>query len=174
MDIQTNNKVAISKGGTPIMKRAILFTGAIFVVLFSWMPAFPGEFTPEDAKNLTVKAVDLIEKMGIDKAREILHDKNGGYRQGAKGELYVFVVDWNGVWLAYPPRPSGVGKNVLNVKDPDGKYLVKDMIAITQNKDEGWSEYRWLNPETGKIQHKISYVKRIPGQKMFAASGIYK
>jgi len=156
------------------MKRAILFTGALCVVLFSWITANAGNFTPEDAKELTIRAVDVIEKMGIEKAREILHDKNGGYREGAKGELYVFVVDWNGVWLAYPPRPSGVGKNVLNVKDPDGKYLVKEMISIARQKGEGWSEYRWVNPETGKIQHKISYVKRIPGKEMFAASGIYK
>ena len=156
------------------MKRAIWLAGALFVVLFSVRVADAGSFTPEDAKSLTIRAVDFIEKTGIENAREILHDKNCGYRQGTNGELYVFVVDWNGVWLAYPPRPSGVGKNVLNVKDPDGKYLVKDMIAITQKNGEGWSEYRWVNPETGKIQHKISYVKRIPGKEMFVASGIYK
>ncbi len=156
------------------MKRAILFTGMIFVILFSWIPANAGDFTPDDAKNLTEKAVALIEEMGLEKAREILHDKNGEYVQGAKGELYVFVVAWNGEWLAYPPKPSGVGKNVLNLKDLDGKYLVKDMISIAKEKGEGWSEYRWINPETGKHQRKISYIKRIMGKEMFAAAGIYK
>lgn len=133
-----------------------------------------GDFTKEDAKELTLKAAKLIEDVGIDAARPKLQDIGGEYCKGEKGELYVSVINWDGVWLAYPPRPAGVGKSVLNVKDPDGKYLVKEMIDVAKNKGEGWVEYRWLNPKTNKIQHKIAFVKRVKGQDMYASAGIYQ
>ena len=156
------------------MKRLL---GIMMIAVFC-MGGYAGaqaeEFTMEDAKALTLKAAKLIETVGIDAARGQLHDIGGEYCKGEKGELYVSVINWEGVWLAYPPRPAGGGKSVLNVKDPDGKFLVKEMIDVAKTKGEGWVEYRWLNPKTNKIQHKVAYVKRVDGQDMYASAGIYK
>lgn len=155
------------------MKKEII---TIFFIAFFLLPhaVLAEEFTMEDAKALTLKARGLVEREGIEKARPLLHDLHGEYRKGEKGELYISVINWDGVWLAYPPRPEGVGKSVLNVKDSDGKYLVKEMIEIAKTKGEGWFEYRWLDPSTGKIRLKNAYVARVQGQDMYVSAGVYK
>lgn len=126
--------------------------------------------TQEDAKAITIKAVDLISAEGLDKAAQSFN-VDGPFKFG---EIYVNVIDFQGVWKVYPPRPTGVGQSVVNVKDPDGRFVVQDVLKVATGNGEGWTEYRWLNPATNKIEPKITYVKRVPGQELVAYVGIYK
>lgn len=124
----------------------------------------------DDAKALTLKAAELIATKGLDDAAKTFNSE-GEFKHG---ELYVNVIDFTGVWKVYPPRPAGVGQSVINVKDPDGRFIVQDVLAVAKDKGEGWVEYRWLNPATNKIEPKVSYVKRVPGQDLVAYVGVYK
>jgi signal transduction histidine kinase len=134
-------------------------------------PALAEEkFTPEQAKGLTLRAADLIQAKGLEGARAILHEE-GEFRHG---ELYVNVIDMAGIWLVYPPMPSGEGRSVLQVKDTNGKFIVQEVIKTANEQGEGWIEYRWINPETKVIGPKVSYVKRVPGTDMIVYVGIYK
>lgn len=126
--------------------------------------------TQEQVKAITVKAADLIADRGLDKAAESFNAE-GEYK---RGELYVNVVDFAGVWKVYPPRPAGVGQSVINVKDPDGRFVVQDVLKVAKDQGEGWVEYRWLNPTSNRIEPKITYVKRVPGQDLVAYVGVYK
>jgi signal transduction histidine kinase len=153
------------------MKKIAVF-GLVFIFA-AVVNLYAENFTRDDAVNLTEKAVELILLKGIDNSRDMLHDQSGEYIKGG-GELYVSVVDFNGVWLAYAPRPKGVGKSVLNVKDPDGVYLVQELIKTAKEKGSGWVKYRWLNPKSGKIENKEAYVKRVGNLDMYASVGIYK
>lgn len=127
--------------------------------------------TQEDAKTMAVKAVDLIASAGLEGAAKEFNVKDGPWYFG---EVYVNVVDFSGVWKVYPPRPTGVGQSVINVKDPDGRFIVQDVLAVAKEKGEGWVEYRWLNPASNKIEPKVTYVKRVPGQELVAYVGVYK
>lgn len=124
----------------------------------------------EDAKSITLKAAELIAAQGLDEAAKAFN-ADGPFKYG---EIYVNVIDFAGVWKVYPPRPAGVGQSVINVKDPDGRFIVQDVLAVAKDKGEGWVEYRWLNPASNKIEPKITYVKRVPGQDLVAYVGIYK
>jgi cytochrome c len=124
----------------------------------------------DEAKMLAIKAADLIVAKGVDDARSVFH-QDGEWKHG---EIYVNVIDMDGKWLVYPPKPAGEGQSVINVKDADGKMLVQDIIKIAKEKGEGWIEYRWLNPVSNKIEHKITYVKRVPNADLVAYVGIYK
>lgn len=126
--------------------------------------------TQDDAKALTVKAADLIAAKGLDEAAKVFNEKG----EFNFGEIYVNVIDMDGVWRVYPPRPAGVGQSVINVKDPDGRFIVQDILAVAKDKGEGWVEYRWMNPTTNKIQPKVTYAKRVPGQDYVAYVGVYK
>ncbi|MBP2301639.1 cache domain-containing protein [Azospirillum picis] len=126
--------------------------------------------TREEAKSVTLKAADLITQKGLEEAAKAFNAE-GPFKHG---ELYVNVIDFAGVWKVYPPRPAGVGQSVINVKDPDGRFVVQDVLAVAKDKGEGWVEYRWLNPASNKIEPKVSYVKRIPGQDLVAYVGIYR
>jgi hypothetical protein len=47
------------------------------------------------------------------------------------------------------------------------------MISLARDRGEGWLDYHWTNPVTGKIEPKSTFVKRVSGEELFAASGYY-
>eukprot|EP01012_Entosiphon_sulcatum_P057675 TRINITY_DN81500_c0_g1_i1.p2 TRINITY_DN81500_c0_g1~~TRINITY_DN81500_c0_g1_i1.p2 ORF type:complete len:155 (+),score=37.06 TRINITY_DN81500_c0_g1_i1:88-552(+) len=148
----------------------ILLAGLFAVSIVSGAAAQDAKPTQEDAKAITLKAAELIAVKGLEEAAKAFNTE-GEFK---RGEIYVNVIDFAGVWKVYPPRPAGVGQSVINVKDPDGKFVVQDVLAVAKDKGEGWTEYRWLNPATNKIEPKVTYVKRVPGQELVAYVGIYK
>ena len=126
--------------------------------------------TQDEVKVLTIKAADLIAAKGVEEAAKQFQQE-GEFKSG---EIYVNVVDFNGNWVVYPPRPENVGKSILNFVDEDGKYLGQDIVATGKDKGEGWVEYRWKNPASNQIQPKLTYVKRVAGKDLIAYIGIYK
>lgn len=124
----------------------------------------------DDAKAITLKAAALIADKGLEEAAKVFNVE-GEFKFG---EIYVNVIDLTGTWKVYPPRPAGVGQSVINVKDPDGKMIVQEVIKVGTGAGEGWVEYRWLNPASNKIEPKVTYVKRVAGQDLIAYVGIYK
>lgn len=126
--------------------------------------------TREDAKAIALKAAALIAAQGLEEAAKAFN-ADGEFKQG---EIYVNVIDLDGVWKVYPPRPIRVGLNVRGVVDPDGKPIVQEILSVARRDGEGWVEYRWLNPATNRIEPKVTYVKRVPGQDLVAYVGVYQ
>lgn len=147
---------------------ATLSAGLLAAMLSQPAVAAP---TVDDAKALVVKAAALLKADGLEKACPVFNDRAGEYWQ-ENGELYVFVINFQGAWDCYPPKPAGVGTNLIDLKDVDGKELVKEMIDVAKTKGEGWVEYHWKNPATNKIQPKATYLQRVGDG--FVASGVYK
>ncbi len=125
--------------------------------------------TQDEVKAITVKAAEFVAAKGIDEAAKAFTTE-GEFKFG---EVYINVIDTQGTWVVFPPKPENKGKSVLNFIDEDGKELGKDILA-TGLKGEGWTEYRWKNPATNTIQPKITYVKKVPGKDLIVYSGIYK
>lgn len=127
--------------------------------------------TQEEAKAMVDKAYGYLKANGKEKAFQEISNKEGHL---VKGDLYVFVNDFNGVCLANGGNPKFVGMNHLGLKDPDDKYFMKEMIETAKTKGSGWVDYKWVNPATKKIQQKTTYVKKIEGMDAFMACGIFK
>lgn len=125
--------------------------------------------TQDEVKAIAIKAADFIAAKGVDEAAKAFTTE-GEFKFG---EIYVNVIDAQGNWVIYPPKPENKGKSVLNFIDEDGKELGKDILN-TGLKGEGWTEYRWKNPATNTIQPKITYVKKVAGKDLIAYVGIYK
>ena len=124
----------------------------------------------DEAKAITLKAAELVKAKGLDEASKIFN-ADGEYKFG---EIYVNVVDTDGIWRVYPPKPAGVGQNVSQVKDADGVFIIQEILKVAKEKGEGWVEYRWKNPASEKIEPKVTYVKKVDGQDLVAYVGIYK
>jgi signal transduction histidine kinase len=159
--------------GLPIGKVAMMLQPvAAFIlglVLCLSTPAEAQTASPELAQSLALKAAALIAHEGFEAAhQEFLRD--GEFKHD---EIYVNVIDTNGVWRCYPPRPANEGKNVLAVQDANGRFLVKDIIALAKDKGEGWVEYRWLNPQTNRIAPKRTFVKAVPREDLIVYVGVY-
>lgn len=127
------------------------------------------KLSQDEVKALTVKAADYIAANGIEKAEQAFSSE-GEFKFG---EIYVNVIDLNGNWVIYPPKPENKGKTILNFTDEDGKKLGEEILN-TGKKGEGWTEYRWKNPAANAIQPKVTYVKKVPGKDYIAYIGIYK
>jgi signal transduction histidine kinase len=126
--------------------------------------------TQAEAQQLAVKAAIFVKDKGVDAAKEAFHAE-GEFKHG---EIYVNVINEQGIWLVYPPKPNGEGQSVLEVKDVDGKYLIKDIIELAKTKGEGWTDYRWMNPTTNQISSKVTYVKHVPERGVIVYVGVYK
>ncbi|HOO45708.1 MAG TPA: cache domain-containing protein, partial [Deltaproteobacteria bacterium] len=76
------------------------------------------------------------------------------------GRGYYFATDLTGVEQLFADRPEMEQKDLLDITDTEGRYVIRDMISIAQGKGEGFYEYTWTKPgEREKDFLKIAFVK---------------
>ena len=124
----------------------------------------------DEAVAMVKKAAAMIKSDGKEKAFAAFADPAN--KDFHDRDLYVFVYDLNGVNLAHGNNPKMVGKNLLELKDQEGKPLIREMVEVAKSKGKGWVDYKWPNPVTKSIEAKSSYVERV--DDMLVGSGIYK
>ncbi len=153
-----------------IIRKFIVTAAAILLAALLSGQAVAQKTDPEVAKAMAIKAAALVKEQGVDAAKPLFHAQG----EWKFADIYVNVIDPNGVWLIYPAKPEGEGKSVIAVKDADGKLLVQDIIKTAKEKGEGWVEYRWLNPVSNKIEPKVTFIKMVPERNVIVYVGVYK
>lgn len=91
-------------------------------------------------------------------------------RQGEfiKGELYVYVLDAQGVVLASGGSSAAlIDRNVIDMKDADGKPFFREMLETAKAQGAGKVEYRWLNRKDGKVERKVAFFEKV-GDRVLA------
>lgn len=81
---------------------------------------------------------------------------------------YIFAGNFEGITLAGPAK----GKNMLGSKDPNGVYIVKELISRAK-KGGGFVHYVMPGIEGNVPRPKVSYAQGIPDWKWYIGSGIY-
>lgn len=125
--------------------------------------------TANEAIAMVKRATALLEKKGRDEAFKQFSDTSGPY---IDRDLYIAVIDKNGIMVAHGANPKIIGKLVLEMKDADGKPFIKTLIDTAQKKGSGWVDYKWPNPVTKSIESKSTYVEKF--DDLTVACGIYK
>ncbi|MDM5180463.1 cache domain-containing protein [Massilia sp. DJPM01] len=123
----------------------------------------------EEATALVKKAVAYLEANGKDKAFAEFSNPKGAF---VDRDLYIFVIDMDGMEWANGANAKIIGKNVLELKDADGNTMVKNFIKLASTKGKGWIDYSWPNPVTKKVDKKSTYLEK--SGDVLVASGIYK
>jgi len=121
------------------------------------------------AVSLVDKAAALAQSQGKEKALAEISTAKG---QFDKGEVYVFAYDTQGVIVAHPKNPKLIGKNLLDVPDPDGKFFRKEIQEMAKTKGSGWVDYKYTNPEHKKVEQKTTYLKKVGD--LIICCGVYK
>jgi diguanylate cyclase (GGDEF)-like protein/PAS domain S-box-containing protein len=98
---------------------------------------------------------ELKEELANDEQRLIFDKEKGNY---------IFIGTWEGVSISGPRK----GKNIFNVRDSNGKYLIQELIHKAKD-GGGFVEY--VTPDTQ--QAKMSYVVPLYGWEWYVGSGIY-
>ena len=151
------------------MKKAVACIALVICVVFG--ASFVAQAaTQEEAKALAEKAAAYLKANGKDKAIAEFNNPTG---QFVKGDLYIIAQDYKGIMLANGGNPKLTGQNHFEVKDPNGKLFVKEMIETSKSKGSGWVEYSWTNPVTKKVQPKKTWVQRIDGADMYVGCGVF-
>ncbi|AOY76611.1 methyl-accepting chemotaxis protein [Clostridium formicaceticum] len=99
-----------------------------------------GEISEEEAQENAKKAVKAL-------------------RYGEEG--YFWIDDSEGNLIAHPMIPQEEGTNRINIQDPNGVALIKEVItAAKDNQNNGFTNFMWEKPqdvETGKLSPKRAY-----------------
>jgi hypothetical protein len=122
----------------------------------------------EEAQALVKKAIVYYDKNGAEKSFAEFSKSPGPF---VDRDLYVVVYDMHGKSLAHI-NPKMVGKDLYEMRDGDGRYLVKERVEAAKSAPSGWQDIMFFNPVTKKIEPKRVYWER-HGDLLFS-SGAYK
>lgn len=124
--------------------------------------------TKPEAEAMVKKAVALY-KTAKDKA---FTEFTAPSKTFVSKDLYVVVYDLNGKCLAHGQNDKQVGKDLIGLKDPDGKEFVKERVELAKSKGKFWQDYKFTDPMTKKILPKEMYCEK--SDSVVICSGVYK
>ena len=125
--------------------------------------------TKEEALAMVKKGVAFIKKEGKEKGYAEITNKKG---QFIDRDLYLVVYGIDGVVRAHGANEKMVTKNLMDLKDVDGKPFVKERVELAQSKGTFWQDYKFSDPLTKKIEPKQTYCEKL--DDTVVCGGIYK
>ncbi len=139
--------------------------GAILLVADRAALAAAGA-TPAEAKAMLDRAVAYTRANGRSEAAKIFNEGKEGFKDR---DLYVVMIQDSGVFEAHGDIKAMVGRNMIDLRDPDGTYIVRAILGV---KDSGMVEFKWKNPLTNAVEPKQMFCSRM-GDVVLAV-GAYK
>jgi len=141
----------------------------LWLSLLSNMAMAEERGTPAEAVALVQKVAAYMKENGPEKAIAEVNNIHGMFRDR---DLYVTINDLHAKTLAHGANPKMQGKDLIDLKDPDGKYFMRERLELASKNNKGWQEYKFVNPETGKIELKSMYFER--HGDLIINCGVYK
>ncbi len=150
------------------MRKTLAFLALLLV--YWTAPALAAEHGTRDEAIAMVKRVQIkFKNDGAEAAFKAITNKDKEFNDR---DLYPFVYTLDGTnCVAHGANPALVGKNLIDLKDQDGKFLIRE-LSETAKKGSGWVDYKWPNPVTKMIESKSSYVERMGDY--FVGVGVYR
>ena len=131
--------------------------------------AAAGGATEAEATAMVKKGVAFIKANGKEKGYAEITSKTSQFKDR---DLYLVVYGLDGVVNAHGANEKMVGKNVIELKDVDGKAFVKERVEMAKAKPSFWQDYKFTNPENKKIEPKSMYCEKL--DETVVCGGIYK
>jgi signal transduction histidine kinase len=133
------------------MKKIILIVMcSLFLVSVVYAEVKPG--TPKEAQQMVKKAVTYIKANGKEKG-------------------FAAIYDFNGKCLAHGFNSALIGKDLIAIKDSDGKLYVKERVDMAKKNSSFWLDYKFPNPTTKKIEPKSMYAEVL--DDLIIGCGVY-
>jgi signal transduction histidine kinase len=128
-----------------------------------------GNATAAEATAMVKKGVGFIKSAGKDKGYAEISTKGGQFNDR---DLYLVVYALDGTVRAHGANEKMIGKNLIDLKDVDGKAFVKERVELAASKGTFWQDYKFTNPVTKKIEPKSMYCEKL--DDAVVCGGIYK
>ena len=147
------------------MQAAVVIAAALTTAAFA-----AGErATAKEAEAMVKKGVAYIKANPRDKAMADISNKQG---QFVDRDLYLTVYKLDGMNLAHGANEKFIGKNMIDLKDIDGKEYMRERLDTAKTKSSFWQDFKFVNPVNKKIEPKQMYCER--ADELVVCGGIYK
>ena len=120
----------------------------------------------QQIKGYVDMAVRVLEKSTPEDAKKTVRNM----RYGESG--YLWINDFNNVMLVHPD-PRLEGKDQSDLRDPNGVYIVREIVKTCREKGEGFLNYMWKVPGKEELKPKISFAKAMPSRNWIVGTGVY-
>ncbi|MFZ6873140.1 cache domain-containing protein [Undibacterium sp. Di27W] len=124
--------------------------------------------SPAEAIAMVKKAGRLIRAEGP-AAYAKISDPQG---QFVDRDMYVYVTNMQGVILAHGATPKVIGKDIMDIQDGNGKFVMKEILQLANGKGSGWVDYQWPNTVNKAIEAKSTYIEKVGN--VVVACGIFR
>lgn len=147
---------------------ALTALGAV-LALSGFQASAQSRATDKEAIAMVQKGVAFIKANGAEKGYAEVSNKAGQFNDR---DLYLVVYGLDGTVLAHGANAKMVGKNLIELKDVDGKAFVKERVDLAKAKGTFWQDYKFTDPLTKKIEPKTTYCEKLA--ETAVCGGIYK
>ncbi len=106
-----------------------------------------------------------------DVARRHAAARIGSLRYG-NGD-YFWINDSRPVMVMHPVKPELNGKDLGEIKDPNGKRLFVEFAETVRSRGEGFVDYQWPKPGKDAPQPKLSFVTGFAPWGWVIGTGVY-
>jgi cytochrome c len=126
--------------------------------------------------NATAAEAVAMVKKGV--AHLKAHGKEQGYADLSQSgtfkdrDLYLVAYGLDGTVRAHGANAKMIGKNLIDLKDVDGKAFVRERVELGKSQPSFWQDYKFTNPISKKIEPKRMYCERL--DDAVVCGGIYK
>ena len=86
---------------------------------------------------------------------------------------YFWINDMDNVMVMHPIKPALEGKNLVDLKDPTGKFIFQEMIKVVKADGEGYVDYYWPKPGAEEPVLKYSHVEGFAPWGWIVGTGVY-
>ena len=155
------------------MKIVDLFKCLLGIVTLAAAMAAPASAaergTAVEAEAMVKKAVAYLKTNGKAKAAEEFTSGTSFKDR----DLYISFYEMGGTVIAHGANAKLIGKNLIGLKDPDGKLFIQMIVDVAKTKGKGWTDtYKFRDPLTDKLAEKVIYVERV--DDTWIGVGVYK
>ncbi len=109
----------------------------------------------------------LTREQAQQRAKEVIRDLR------YQGSEYFWINDTHPRMVLHPYKPELEGQDMTGVRDPTGKALFLEFIAVSKQAGSGFVEYRWPKPGAPEPLPKLSFIKVFPAWQWIIGTGIY-
>ena len=122
-------------------------------------PAAAEEYgTAREAESMVKAAVAHLRKVGKEQAYFDFTFRSAPFMDR---DLYVVVYGMDGRVFAHGQNARMVGREVIELKDPDGRPFVKERVELARSKGSFWQDYKFSDPISNKVLPKAMYCERL-------------
>ena len=151
------------------MKIHQIVAAALAAVLASPVAVASTNATADEATAMVKQGVAFIKANGADKGYAEISNKQGRF---IDRDLYLVVYGLDGTVHAHGANEKMIGRNLIALKDIDGKEFVKERVELARAKGNFWQDYKFTNPVSKKVEPKAMYCEKL--DETVVCGGIYK